>query len=637
MSAVIDGLAPEEWRAENERRLQRAARQLTALMQARAAEGTDSSDGEAFDGEHFTPLALLELAQRFSLQPFERDLLLLCAVHARDAGFAAAVKSVDFALAATLLRAPRRNCLSPSSALRRWRLIEVAAGAALERAALTLDERVQFYLAGHSFLDPRLAGYMQPLEPRPTRHGELSVGIARALGAMRSPGGCPVIEFSGASVAERRALFTGVCERLGLRPHFMDARDLPVGPEEREALARLWERETMLQDAALLLDCESLAPDSTPAVRGFLQTLEAPVFVSGTVPVPLPSRGVWNCELPGRQPQADVERWRAALGPLASHLNGSVESTVWQFTLDDDALARAASAAHAVPLENAARALWNSARLQSRRGLELLAPRIESRATWSDLVLPARELETLRNIAMHVRGRHRVYRDWGFAAKGGRGLGLAALFAGASGTGKTLAAEVLANELELDLHRIDLARLVSKYIGETEKNLARVFESAEASGAVLLFDEADALFGRRSEVRDSHDRYANIEVSYLLQRIETYRGLSILTTNLKQSIDGAFMRRIRFVVQFPFPDDAARRDIWQRVFPAATPRAALDFAKLARLNLAGGHIRNIALNAAFLAADCDAAVGMAHLRSAAESEYAKLERPLPRADVGDWA
>src|SRR4030095_10947288 len=168
-----------------------------------------------------------------------------------------------------------------------------------------------------------------------------------------------------------------------------------------------------------------------------------------------------------------------------------------------------------------------------------------------------------------VKHRLAVYDTWGFAAQGARGLGISALFAGESGTGKTMAAEVLANELHLDLYRIDLASTVSKYIGETEKNLGRVFDAAEDSGAILLFDEADALFGKRSEVRDSHDRYANIEVSYLLQRMEAYRGLAILTTNLKTALDQAFQRRLRFVVQFPFPDERYRAAIWQRVFPPA--------------------------------------------------------------------
>ena len=199
-----------------------------------------------------------------------------------------------------------------------------------------------------------------------------------------------------------------------------------------------------------------------------------------------------------------------------------------------------------------------------------------------------------------------------------------------------MAAEVLADELRLDLYRIDLAAVVSKYIGETEKNLRKVFDAAEESGAILLFDEADALFGKRSEVKDSHDRYANIEVSYLLQRMEAYRGLAILTTNMKSALDTAFLRRLRFIVQFPFPDAAQRAAIWRRVFPAATPTAGLDMGKLARLNLAGGNIRNIALGAAFLAADDGAPVGMGHLLRAARSEYVKLEKPFVEGEVRDW-
>ena len=235
-----------------------------------------------------------------------------------------------------------------------------------------------------------------------------------------------------------------------------------------------------------------------------------------------------------------------------------------------------------------------------------------------------------------MRQRTTVYEAWGFAAKGSRGLGISALFAGASGTGKTMAAEVLAGELRLDLYRIDLSQVVSKYIGETEKNLRRVFDAAEEGGAILLFDEADALFGKRSEVKDSHDRYANIEVSYLLQRMEAYRGLAILTTNMKNALDTAFLRRLRFIVQFPFPDAAQRAEIWRRIFPADTPTDGLDIAKLARLNVAGGNIRNIALNAAFLAADAGQPVRMGHLLRAARSEYAKLEKVPAAAEIGGW-
>jgi SpoVK/Ycf46/Vps4 family AAA+-type ATPase len=210
------------------------------------------------------------------------------------------------------------------------------------------------------------------------------------------------------------------------------------------------------------------------------------------------------------------------------------------------------------------------------------------------------------------------------------------LFAGASGTGKTMAAEVLANDLRLDLFRIDLSQVVSKYIGETEKNLRRVFDAAEGGTAILLFDEADALFGKRSEVKDSHDRYANIEVSYLLQRMEAYRGLAILTTNRKNALDHAFLRRIRFVVEFPFPDAGERAEIWRRVFPPATPTEDLRIDKLARLNLAGGNISSIALNAAFLAAENGDRVRMSHLLSAARQEFAKIEKPLTDAEVAGW-
>ena len=199
-----------------------------------------------------------------------------------------------------------------------------------------------------------------------------------------------------------------------------------------------------------------------------------------------------------------------------------------------------------------------------------------------------------------------------------------------------MAAEVLANALDLDLYRIDLSQVVNKFLGETEKNLGRLFDAAEEGGSILLFDEADALFGKRSEVKDSHDRYANLEVSYLLQRMEAYNGLAILTTNMKGALDAAFLRRLRFVAQFPFPDTAQRVEIWRRVFPAATPTQGLDLLRLSQLNIAGGNIRNIALNAAFLAAGEGTPVRMSHVLSAARAEYAKIEKTMTEAEVKGW-
>jgi SpoVK/Ycf46/Vps4 family AAA+-type ATPase len=219
---------------------------------------------------------------------------------------------------------------------------------------------------------------------------------------------------------------------------------------------------------------------------------------------------------------------------------------------------------------------------------------------------------------------------------GSRGLGISVLFTGESGTGKTMASEVLANELQLNLYRIDLSQVVNKYIGETEKNLKQIFDAAEEGGAILLFDEADALFGKRSDVKDSHDRYSNIEVSYLLQRMEAYGGLAVLTTNMKSALDKAFLRRIRFVVPFPYPDASLRAGIWRRIFPPNTPVLDLDIEKLSRLSVPGGNIRNIALNAAFLAADEGQPVQMSHIARAARSEYSKLEKVLSNTEIGGW-
>jgi SpoVK/Ycf46/Vps4 family AAA+-type ATPase len=282
-------------------------------------------------------------------------------------------------------------------------------------------------------------------------------------------------------------------------------------------------------------------------------------------------------------------------------------------------------------------ALWEACRVESRRRLDGLAERINPRATWDDMVLPEAPLQILREIATQVKQRMKVYETWGFASKISRGLGLTALFVGHSGTGKTMAAEVLVNELHLDLYRIDLSQVVSKYIGETEKNLQRVFQAAEEGGAILLFDEADALFGKRSEVKDSHDRYANIEVSYLLQRMEEYHGLAILTTNMKEALDTAFLRRLRFIIQFPFPGAEQRKEIWRHIFPVDTPVEKLDFDKLARLNISGGNIRNIALYAAFLAAEANESVAMKHLLRATRVEYSKLEISLTDSEIRGWA
>ncbi|MCX6924373.1 MAG: ATP-binding protein [Verrucomicrobia bacterium] len=429
-------------------------------------------------------------------------------------------------------------------------------------------------------------------------------------------------------------------QKLGLVVHVLRHADIPAATAERESLARLWEREAVLSNGALLVDAgETDAADCARTLLPFLENLRGIVMVSRREPLPTRTRPVVRFDVSAPTPAEQKILWQQSLGEISGQLNGQVARMVTQFNLAPEGIRAACAGLKKDDGNDAALGtkLWEACRVQARLKLDDLAQRIEPFAGWDDLVLPGPQKQILREVSAHVRQRAKVYETWGFASKGARGLGISALFTGISGTGKTMAAEVLASELRLDLYRIDLSSVVSKYIGETEKNLRRVFDAAEAGGAILLFDEADALFGKRSEVKDSHDRYANIEVSYLLQRMEAYRGLAILTTNLKDSLDTAFMRRIRFVVQFPFPDAAHRAEIWRRIFPADTPTEALDPLKLSRLNVAGGNIRNIALNAAFLAADANEPVCMGHLLRAARAECVKMEKPLTESETGGWA
>jgi hypothetical protein len=617
-----------------------------------SAESADPSDppadAEVADtaGEAVQRPALEQVCQAFGLSHFERDVLLLCAGVELDAGFAAACRAANggraaptFALALAALDDPHWSALAPAASLRYWRLVDAAPGEGLAGAPLRVDERILHFLAGVGGTDERLAPLVEPLPPAgalPPSHLALA---ARAAGmwTQENAAALPVLLLCGADRWTRRAVAADACARLGLRAFAAAAADLPAAAAERDALLRLWEREAVLGACALLLEVDdSDPPEAARAAQAFAERVRAPVLASAREPLRAGVRA-WT-RLDVEKPTPDEQRglWRGALGSAAAALNGRLDPLVAQFHLGARDIALAGAEALAGDGADVAARVWDACRERARPRLDDLAQRIEGAAGWDDLVLPPTQTRTLHEIAAHVRHRARVYESWGFGRRGARGLGISALFAGPSGTGKTLAAEVIAGVLGLDLYRIDLSQVVSKYIGETEKNLRRVFDAAEEGGAVLLFDEADALFGKRSEVKDSHDRYANIEVSYLLQRMEQYRGLAVLTTNLKGALDEAFLRRLRFVVSFPFPDAVQRAGIWRRAFPPATPTEGLDPAKLAMLEVAGGNIRNIALSAAFLAADEDAPVRMQHLLRAARGEMAKLEKPLSTGEVAGW-
>jgi hypothetical protein len=462
-------------------------------------------------------------------------------------------------------------------------------------------------------------------------HEALARRAAQALD--REPEQPPVLQFCGDDPQGQEDGAALAAQAKGRQLLILDTEDLPaIGPELTQ-LAALCEREMLLLPGAPFLQCASAG--FSPAARHLAERLPGPLFVGSREPVRL-NRPILRFDVDKPPPAEQKRLWKRALGPAAEPLNGALDALSEQFRLSARTIVATSTLATADDDALTPGHLWNACRSLTRPRLENLARRIVPAAGWDDLVLPELQGQILRQLAEQVRQRLKVYETWGFSAMGRRGLGISALFAGGSGTGKTLAAEVLARELGLDLYRIDLSAVVSKYIGETEKNLGQVFDAAEEGGVLLLFDEADALFGKRGEVKDSHDRYANIEVGYLLQRMEAYQGLAILTTNLKASIDRAFQRRLRFIVNFPFPDTAQREAIWKRVFPPQTPTRDLAPRLLAQLNVSGGNIRNIALNAAFLAAAAGTPVEMAHVLEAARLEAEKIERPLAAAEIRGW-
>ena len=641
-----------------------------AWLRARLAQD-DEAWPEAEERYHDSLIAepapaLARVQQRFGLTDFERDVLVLCAAMEMDPAMGAlCARAHDdlskpyptFALALTAFDEPHWDALSPERPLRRWRLIETIQAPAqpLISGALRADERIVNALRGLHPLDERLAVLMAPaameqLTTLANSHLSAADAAVRALASADDGSRAPVVHLLGADSESKLVLAGHLCLGLGLKQYRLPVELLPTHPADLDLMARLWQRECLLSPVALYLDARDLATPVNAAegmpdrfsdtglhtLRHFLSRISGAVFLDTRDALRRLDAEIdtlcIDVDKPSTTEQRD--RWRMSLdgadpgGQLATQLAG-------QFSLSLSAIEHIAGTAGTDGVggrDHAGQRVWQACLNRTRPQLDQLAQRITPKATWDDIVLPDETVRLLGQIAAQVRQRGKVYGDWGFADRLNRGLGITALFAGDSGTGKTMAAEVIANDLRLNLYRIDLSAVVSKYIGETEKNLRRLFDAAEDGGAILLFDEADALFGKRSEVKDSHDRYANIEVNYLLQRMEAYRGLAVLATNQRNALDDAFMRRLRFVVQFPYPGPRERAVIWRKSFPAQTPVAELDLDRLAKFNLSGGNIQGIALNAAFLAAEDGAPVTMAHVLAALRTEFVKLERVVSEAE-----
>jgi len=606
-----------------------------------------------------TAPTLHRLSQQVGLSPFEEQILLLCVaaeldpeigeLYAQAQGNSAAFYPT-FALALALFAEASWTALSAESPLRYWRLIEIdhSLNRPLTLRPLRVDERIINYLQGLNQLDHRLRPFLLPMlfseaqiDLPPSQQTHVDQAISR-LKEANTGARWPIVQLVGPDSMSKRLVTQQIATRLGVQIYTLPTQLIPPQSKELEDFARLWHRESLLLPLALYLDTTDLDPEGANGntlflVQQFLARSDG-LFL-------LDTREIWSSlDLPhaildiGKPtPDEQIAAWESVL-PAGS--TGLISHLTAQFNLNlptiqqigQNSLAEVSkNGSH--PLPPLSERLWQGCLAYTRPHLDRLAQRITPKATWGDIVLPAEQLQLLHHIADQVSHRSTVYNSWGFRQRSNRGLGITVLFAGESGTGKTMSAEILANHLQLNLYRIDLSAVVSKYIGETEKNLRKLFDAAEDGGALLFFDEADSLFGKRSEVKDSHDRYANIETNYLLQRLEAYQGLAILATNMKSGLDDAFTRRLRFTIVFSKLDETHRRQIWRKAFPPETPVQGLDYAHLARgWKLSGGSIYNIALNAAFMAAKAERPVGMQQVLTAIRIELSKEDRLLNERD-----
>jgi winged helix domain-containing protein/ATPase family protein associated with various cellular activities (AAA) len=519
-----------------------------------------------------------------------------------------------------------------------------------------VDERVVGHLLGSDDLDARLRSCAGAVAPR-ARLTELLLPevMKRRLGSLvRSLGRenpSLILYFHGPRGVGKRTTAEALCHELGVGLLVVDGERASSDDEPGfERFVSLAAREARLRGVPLYWDgFDAVLPDDKRSRRegllARLARLPGLTFLGGdSVWEPSDEAGgaaFVRVEFPRPGSTERAQLWSSFLEGHSLAADADVAAIAGRFRLAGGQIRAAASTARNLArwreLEGGAvgaTELTAACRLHSNPRLAALARKVTPHYSWGDIVLPADRVQQLRDVCSYVTYRARVYDEWGFDRKLSLGKGLNMLFAGPSGTGKTMAAEIMAGELGLDLYKIDLSTVVSKYIGETEKNLARIFAEAETSNAILFFDEADALFGKRSEVRDAHDRYANVEISYLLQRMEEYEGVVILATNFRKNMDDAFVRRMHFTIEFPFPGEAERRRIWDGIWPPDTPRNGdLDLEFMARrFELAGGNIRNIALAAAFLAAADGQVVKMGHLLRATRREYQKMGKVMMGAE-----
>jgi SpoVK/Ycf46/Vps4 family AAA+-type ATPase len=620
-------------------------------------------------------LALPELALLFDLSPFEVQTLVICLapelhrkydkvfVYLQD-DIARKKPSIDLVLnllcEADAERWKARGIFSLHAPLLRSGILQVvddhtspSASSDLARF-LTVDPRILDYLLGNTGIDKRLADsaqlFLSPVSmddvllDTAVKNRILNIVLGH-LDPAKPRGKKLVLHLYGPRGVGKRDLALGICRKLGCFLLYLDIELVMAKEAEAGTLLRLAFREGVLQQAVIYIDhIDALASSNDTRSKALLKLLARMIAEYGWLTVlagekPWPAEGMFetavflSTHLDVPAPELRQIAWEKVLQRMGlQHSRSWAAEMAAQFRLTPGQILDAAQYADyhyqigegkkSITLNH----LYAAGRSQSNQKLTELAAKIEPAYGWNDIVLAEEKIIHLKEICSQVKHYHRVFGEWGFGKKISHGKGLSVLFSGTPGTGKTMTAQVMARELQLDLYKIDLSGVVSKYIGETEKNLARIFYEAETSNAILFFDEADALFGKRTEVSDAHDRYANIETSFLLQKMEEYEGVVILATNFRSNMDEAFTRRIRFIVEFPFPDEESRCRIWKTHFPPEAPVSKeIDYRLLARqFQVSGGNIRNIVLNAAFIAAQNGGTIEMEHIYNGARREFEKI-------------
>ena len=613
-------------------------------------------------------LYLPEFVQRLNLTAFERSVVLLAFAPEFDRRYerlfgylnddvTRRLATVDLALQVLCIgpddRARERQSFHRDRVLRAYRLIHVdtesgASRSSLLSSPLKLDEHVVSYLLGDDRRDPNLEHLLHVHDGGPadvvmaSDFVEEMVSLEFYVKARPTPAPTIIINGSDVELQVAAAARLAKADDLSTSLVVLNGADLSTRNNAEDIAFRALRQARLMRASLAVRGADSLR--GTVALRTLIDSdRDYPLYLltsdsssietkgSPQVTLRLPSLGfeerrlVWSASLNGQSTEPDVtelsDRFRLSSAQIAEAASQAyVHAAAFGGGLPDRA------------------GLFASSRVQSTNSLQNLAQHVETIHSWNDLVVPSKTKHQLLSLENWVVHRHVVYDAWGYSQRVMLGKGLVVLFSGGSGTGKTMAAGILSRNLELDMYRIDLSTVVSKYVGETEKNLSQIFESAESANAILFFDEADSIFGKRSEVKDAHDRYANIEVSYLLQRMESYDGIAILATNFRQNLDTAFARRMHVVIEFPLPSVTDRERIWRQLLPGTVPQSDdIDLSYLARqFGLTGGNIKNCVLTAAFSAAPEGGPISMQHLVQAVARELDKIEQPIVRSDFGSY-